>query len=442
VTDAFGRLLLNYAFALSVIVIPGALAGQATRSGLSAVDLFGIAERAVAADRPADALAIYRALGHDPDVEIRAEALFRRGMLLGALKRYVEAATVFRAFLDQKPGTPRVELELARVLAAMGDESGARRALRQAQASGLPSDVAVVVDQFTGALRSRKRFGGSLEMALAPDSNVNRATSARTLDTVIAPLTLSKDARERSGIGLKVNGQGFARVALSERVALLPRLSAAANLYRTSQFNDISGSALLGLEWRAGPDRVTPAIGTTMRWYGGQRYAWTQTAAIDWLHPIDRLTEFTVSGSAARVKYRTNPLQDGHLFDLSISVERSLDRQSGIGGSAGGTRQTARDPGYATVTGYLSIFGWRDVGRATLFANLGLRRTEGDARLLLFRDRRREWLYQASLGATFRNLSYRGFAPLVRLRYERNVSTIGLYDYQRTAADFGIARAF
>ena len=61
----------------------------------------------------------------------------------------------------------------------------------------------------------------------------------------------------------------------------------------------------------------------------------------------------------------------------------------------------------------------------------------GDAQLLLFRDRRREWLYQASLGATFRNLTYRGFAPLVRLRYERNVSTIGLYDYRRVAADWG-----
>jgi hypothetical protein len=142
------------------------------------------------------------------------------------------------------------------------------------------------------------------------------------------------------------------------------------------------------------------------------------------------------------VKYRTNRLQEGDLFDLSISAEHALNSRSGIGGSAGGTRQTARDPGYATVAGYLSIFGWRDLGRATLFASAGLRRTEGDARLLLFRDRRREWLYQASLGATFRNLTYRGFAPLVRLRYERNVSTIELYDYRRVAADFGITRAF
>ena len=440
-TSALGRLLC-FSLAISVIAMPRAATAQTSRSGLTAADLFGLAERAVAADRPGDALEIYRALGHDPDAEIRAEALFRHGMLLGALKRYSEAATVFRELLDQKPGTARVELELARVLAAMGDEAGARRAIRQAQASGLPNDVAIVVDQFAGALRSTKQFGGSLDIALAPDTNVNRATSATTLDTVIAPLTLSDDARRRSGIGFKLSGQAFARLRLSEKLALLPRMSTAASLYRTSQFNDISGSALLGLEWRHGQDRLTPALGSTMRWYGGRRYAWTQTVAIDWLHPIGRLTELAVSGSAAHVRYALNHLQDGGLFDVSISGEHALDARSGIGASIGGTRQSARDPGYATTSGNLSIFGWRDLGRATLFASAGLRRTEGDARLLLFRDRRREWLYEASLGVTFRKLNYRGFAPVVRLRYERNSSTIAIYDYRRLAADFGITRAF
>jgi hypothetical protein len=62
--------------------------------------------------------------------------------------------------------------------------------------------------------------------------------------------------------------------------------------------------------------------------------------------------------------------------------------------------------------------------------------------LFLFPERRREWLYQASGGATFRTLTVHGFAPLVRLTYERNYSTVGLYDYRRLAADIGIARAF
>jgi hypothetical protein len=34
------------------------------------------------------------------------------------------------------------------------------------------------------------------------------------------------------------------------------------------------------------------------------------------------------------------------------------------------------------------------------------------------------------------------FAPIVRLHYERNVSTVEIYDYRRLAADIGVTAAF
>ncbi|KAK0350275.1 hypothetical protein LTR94_029687, partial [Friedmanniomyces endolithicus] len=110
---------------------------------------------------------------------------------------------MFRALLDEKPEVLAARLELARMLAAIGREQEARRELRQAQASGVPDEAAAMVDRFARALRSQKRLGGVFEIAVAPDSNINRATEARILDTVIAPLTLSDDARARSGAGLR-----------------------------------------------------------------------------------------------------------------------------------------------------------------------------------------------------------------------------------------------
>ena len=128
-------------------------------SGLSAGQLFALADQAKSDGRDEDALALYAALSRDPDAEVRAEARFRRGMLLAERKRYADAAVVFRALLDEKPNAARVRLELARVLALVGDEAGARRAVRQAQAIGLPQDVAATVDQFARALRSARPFG-------------------------------------------------------------------------------------------------------------------------------------------------------------------------------------------------------------------------------------------------------------------------------------------
>ena len=41
-----------------------------------------------------------------------------------------------------------------------------------------------------------------------------------------------------------------------------------------------------------------------------------------------------------------------------------------------------------------------------------------------------------------RQLARGGFAPVVRLNYERNRSTIAFYDYRRLRAEFGLTRAF
>lgn len=409
---------------------------------LSAPDVFALADAARASGEVADALVLYDGLSRDPDIEIRTEARFRQGMLLSQLGRNAEAAVAFRAIIDEKPDATRVRLELARVLALVGDEGGARRALRQAQAAGLPPDVVAVVDQFAAALRSNKRAGGSFEVGFAPDSNINRATSARTLDTVIAPLTLSDDARARSGVGLQGSGQVYVRVPLTNRLSLVPRTSGRGQFHRHDEFNDVSASALVGLEWSIGRDRLTPSAGRTWRWYGGALYAETEMIAVNWLHPIGQRAQLTVAGSAALASYSRNPLQSGALFDLSVAGEYALTQRSGLGTSVGVTRQDARDPGYATTAGSLGAYAWRDTGRATLFINAGVRRTVGDARLFLFPERRQDWLLQLSVGATLRWLTVEGFAPVIRVGVERNASTVGLYDYSRFSTEFGIARAF
>ena len=74
--------------------------------------------------------------------------------------------------------------------------------------------------------------------------------------------------------------------------------------------------------------------------------------------------------------------------------------------------------------------------------NATVRRLESDARLFPFTARRKEWFLRGSVGATFRQIEVAGFSPVVRVAYERNTSTVGIYDYRRTTIDLGITRAF
>lgn len=417
-------------------------AGAQTRTDVSAVEIFRLADAAQAAGRLDDAEAFYRALTHDPDVEIRTEARFRLGMMLDRLGRHRDAAVTFRALLDEKPDAARVRIELARVLATIGDETAARRELRQAQAGGLPPEVAQVVNQFATALRSRKPIGASVEFALVPDSNINRATDSETLDTVIAPLELSRDAREMSGIGVRAAGQAYLRQSLGGNLTFLPRISGQGEFYRQSAFNDVSASVQLGLEWSPGRERLRPSLGTTYRWYGGTLYARTAAATLNWQHPLGARVQIDTTLTVADTDYRLNDLQDGMLWNAGIAYERAFDARSGGSVTLTGTRQTARDPGYATISGGADLLYWRELGRTSAFVTLGGRRLEGDERLLLFPDRRREWTLSCSVGATFRTLTVHGFAPLVRVEFERNWSTVGIYDYRRVAGTFGITRAF
>ena len=436
-----GRFLTAFAVVSALCVAPHAKAGTAVRR-LSAVELFGAADQAQAAGKIAEAKTMYEALAKDPDAQVRAEARFREGVMLAALKRYREAAVLFRALLDEKPSATRVRLELARVLAAIGDERAARRELRQAKAAGLPQDVAIVVNQFADALHSSKPFGGSVGLALAPDSNINRATSAQTLDTVIAPLTLSRDARSRSGIGFEPTGQLYGRIPLNDDLALTPRLSGQADLYRASEFDDIAASAQLGLEWRLGHDQLTPSAGMTWRWYGGRPYADTLSGAVDWIHPISPTSQLEVQTSAGRIRNQSNDLQSGAIFAASAAYERALNARTGVSLTVDLVRETAKDPGYATWSGGATLLGWRNLGQTSVFLSGSVHRLEGDARLFLFPERRQEWLYQATAGATFRQMTWQGFAPSVRVTFEENESTVGIYAYHRVSTLFGVTRAF
>lgn len=424
-----------------LIVVAGA--AQQVVTGVPATELFGAADRARQAGRPDDAEVIYRALARDPDLEIRTEARFRLARLLAAGGRRREAATILRRLLDEKPDAAPVRLELARLLGELGDLTAAARELRQAQAAGLPPDVARVVDQYSAALRSFRPFGATLEVAIAPDSNVNRATRAETLDTVIAPLELSRDARAQAGIGARIGGQAFARVPVGLNLALLPRLSTNADLFGQSRFNDVSAGGQIGVErGQTLGGRLTASAGHSWRWYGGEPYARTATATLDYLRPLGRTAQVTAAATVARARYQTNALQDGMLYDGNVALERALSPRTGGSLALSATRQTARDPGYATVAGGVTALLFREAGRVTLYGAATLRRLEGDAPLFLFPERRREWLGRLALGATFRQATVRGFAPLARLTIERNRSGVGLYDYRRVAVDIGISRAF
>ena len=423
-----------------IVTLPPPVASRSVER--SPAEMFAAAEAAQKRGDIATAEVIYRALTHDRSLELRNEARFRLARLFIGERRYREAGILLRQILDEQPNAQPARIELAQVLALLGDDAAARKELRAARAGSLPPDVAAMVDRFSAALRSRKLVGGSIQIGIASDTNINRATRSDTLGTILGDFVLNKDAKAHSGLGLSVDGQAYARVPLASTSSMLFTLSNSSNLYRRKRFDDINMVARAGPEFSFGKSRANISLGLGRRWYGGHLYTSAVGGRIDVTRPLSGVAQVRVSASADHIRNHPNRLESGWAYSGSAMLDRALSTRSGAGLTVTATRRSLRDRGYSTTSGELTGFGYREIGRTTVTGSLSVGRLLADKRLLLFPEKRSEWLLRGTAGATFRQLTVHGFAPTVQLTLERNWSTVEIYDYRRGALEIGIVRAF
>jgi hypothetical protein len=349
---------------------------------------------------------------------------------------------LLRQLLDENPGAQRVRLELAALQLRLGDEEGARRMLRAASAGSLPREVARLVQRWSEVLRSRKPSGFNLELSLAPDSNINRATRSDTLGTVLGDFALDPDGRARSGVGLGVGMSAYRRVPVGAGASLVGRLTGSGQFYREKQFNQVDAEEALGAELTLGRNRLLVEGGAGQSWFGGELYQRQMRATALIRRPLGPRTEAGLRVTGAAFDNRFNAFQDGRSITGELSLEHAFTARSGILLTGTGERFKARDPGYATRRWQLSATGWQELGATTIFAGAAFSRLKGDEPLLLFPDARRDRLLRLSAGATLRGLSFGNFASFLRVMRERNLSNLELHDYARTRTEVGFTRAF
>jgi hypothetical protein len=410
---------------------------------LTPAQMLRLADQLLARGSTAEAMQILELLARNPDSDIRNEARFRSSKLLQAEGKSTGAALLLRAILDERPDAVPARLALAQLLDRMGDKDAAWREMRAVRASGLPPAVARLIDRYSQALRAARPHGANFEIALAPDSNNNHATRSDTLGTIFGDFDIDRQSKARSGTGLSLRGQAYRRFALGHGdTNMLVRLSGFGDLYREMRFNDIALDLAAGPELRLGRNQVNVELGATRRWFGQKPFMRSVRAAATWTRPVGSLMQLRLSGSAALIDNQLNNLQDGKSYAARVELERALSAATGVGLNLSLNRDALKDPGYATTGWRAGLIGWHEVGRMTLTAEADVGRLRADERLLLFPDVRADRYSRFSLGATFRQLQFRGFAPLARLSFERNRSTVEFYDYRRTRSEIGVVRAF
>ena len=420
---------------------PGPAGGEQAPSGLSAAEVFALAERLALQGRMQDAEHLLTGLVQDPSLDYRSEARFRLGRLRAAQGDLKGAIRWYRLLLEEKPDAVAVRLELARTLALADEEPAARRELRRANAIGLPDDVLQAVDRFALALRSRRRLGGAVELAIAPDSNINRATDAEEIGTVLGPLTPDEDAQARSGIGLALAAQGFWR-SDNGRSPLLVRISGKGDFYSRGRFNDLAVSAAAGPELRRGSTRWRPAVTFTQRWFGGEAYSRHAGASLNWLRPLSRTSQMEVEVTVLRGRYRGNPDQNGTTYDLAADYERAVGQNLSFRGSGRFTRTNSRDAALSTTSAGFGGLVARRLGSQTLFGQATLSGLSADAASAFFGKRREDVRIDITAGLLLNRWRLGDLSPVIRIKQVFNRSSLDIYRFGQTRLEFGLSKEF
>ena len=439
--NMLARLLL--ALMLAPIGIPAlAVAQETPRPELSAETLIEAARAALAKGELEDAEFLLKGVkpgeGNVDDLD------FLYGSIAMAREEWQTAITRFRAMLIRDPTLPRVRLDLALAYFRAEEDSSAAYHFRQVLGDeDLPPVVRVRTLAFLDTIRRRKTWSVNAAVALAPDSNINAATSSREVNLFGLPAQLSEDARQTSGVGLnaRISGGYEARISPDLRFRTSARLST--RTYEKSEFNDRT------LTLRAGPRflfekfDLRPELTARARRLGGEMYSRAAGVELSGNWQVAPAWRLSAAIGGERISYETF-LGEGNMYSTQVGLAHALGRATLLRANGVFRREAVEREAYSWREFIIGASATRELPRgfvATVGSTYRLRRY--DRPLAAFGpEARQDRTLAGRVKISNRHIELFGFMPELTFKHERRSSNLSLYDYKRDMVEVGVVRTF
>ena len=436
-------LRISLVLALSCALLVGLAAAQEEQLPVPpAEQLIAAARAALAAGNPDDAALLLEGVkAGDGDVD---DLDFLYGSIALQRDDWPAAIARFRAMLARNPDLPRVRLDLALAYFRAGRDRRAAYHFRLALGDkDLPPAARANALAFLDRIRRRKAWSVSGSLSLAPDTNINAATSAREVPLFGLPATLSDDARRTSGVGLNVGVRGGYEWRLSESLKFGTAVSLHTKTYEADEYNQ----QFLNLQ--AGPRLLfrkfdlRPELAARARWIGSDTYsrALGLQLSSNWL--ISPTWRLSVAIGAERITYETF-LGDGDMYFGQLGVAHALGRATVLRADTVFRQEALERDAYSWREYVVGVSATRELPWGFVVSGgPSYGRRKYDAPLQVFGPNAREddtltgWLRLSN-----RYIEWRGFMPEITIRYEHRDSNLSLYDYSRTAGEFGVVASF
>lgn len=239
-----------------------------------------------------------------------------------------EAVFALRRVVAVSPGFARARAELGRAWFLLGEDLRARAELERALAGGPPAPLRARIERLLyildrRAARYRTTVSGYLEIGGGHDSNVNSATDAESIDTVVGPGFLVEDAREQA--------DAFARAAGGLRVSrpLVADLNVFAELDGERRYHDDetgfevgAAQARGGVVLRGESTRTTLAARGARVYLGGEPFRDVRGVDAGFRYAASEVRVAEVAAAYSRLRHDTLGIRDSDLWQLAGGITR------------------------------------------------------------------------------------------------------------------------
>ncbi|VAV90369.1 hypothetical protein MNBD_ALPHA04-743 [hydrothermal vent metagenome] len=395
-----------------------------------------------------EALPLVAALDQVP--ELRTQQRFLAGYIAVETGDLESGIKNFRSILERNPGETRVRLELARAYLLNGKEASADYHFRLAQNDdNLPDEIARTIRNTRSILRDQRVWRFSFDFGFAPDTNINGATNAETIDINFGPfklpLALNENAREKSGIGQTASFSGGVRLKTSEKLAFLIDVDSKIVNYQGKIADDIVGQFAAGPELRIGKYTSISfqAVGQ-QRWYGGRLATREYGGRLGLQKVLSQGQRIGAELDIRRTDSKLSDSYDGWQLGANATYEHLIGKSFIASASIFGRRDALESKGFSSIN-YgvnLGIGGELPFGLNAGISGSVSRSTFDEALLLYSTEKRQDWRSFARAYIGSRQIKFLGFSPSVDYNYSRVDSNYDLYQMSRHRVNFKLAKFF
>lgn len=405
-------------------------------------------EELIAARDFTNAMPLIEVLGQAPELEMQQK--FLKGFVSAETGDLKTAETVFRGILRDHPNQTRVRLELARIMMLNGKEGAADYHFRLAEQDGdLPPEIAQTIRSVRGILRDQRTWYFNVNVGLAPDTNINSATSSESVNVNFGPfqlpITLDENARQKSGIGQTGGFSAGLRLRVSEKIAVLVDTENRIVNYKDSFADDIQTQLAIGPEFRLGntSSLSVQALGE-QRWYGGRKANGDFGLQIGFQKILGKGQRVGLAIDARKSDSQLADAYSGKILGGNLTYERVIGRAFIASASLFGRVDSLQSKSFSnkTLGASLGIGGELPFG-INAGLNASISKALFDAPQYVYSNEARHdlrFLSRAYLGV--RSLKLVGFSPSVEYIFSKVNSNYTLYQSDRHRVNFKFSRYF